>query len=147
MGETRPARSGAMRADVTIYFIRHGETDWNAQARYQGQADVPMNETGRTQARRNGETLRRLLPDIASADFVASPLARARETMRIGLYLDFAVGEGFERVEVQNDFERPRPPRNLLTADAVARRAATVVPLLLEADDLGDLLETGDARQ
>ncbi len=72
-----------MRADVTIYFIRHGETDWNAEARYQGQADVPMNETGRRQARRNGEILRQLLPEIAKADFVASPLARARETMRI----------------------------------------------------------------
>jgi broad specificity phosphatase PhoE len=83
MGETRPARSDAMRAGVTIYFIRHGETDWNAQARYQGQADVPMNETGRAQAKRNGEALRPLLPDIANADFIASPLARARETMRI----------------------------------------------------------------
>ena len=72
-----------MRSDVTIYFIRHGETDWNAQARYQGQADVPMNETGRAQAKRNGEALRPLLPGIAKADFVASPLARARETMRI----------------------------------------------------------------
>ncbi len=72
-----------MRADVTIYFIRHGETDWNAQARYQGQADVPMNETGRAQAKRNGEALRPLLPDIANADFIASPLTRARETMRI----------------------------------------------------------------
>jgi probable phosphoglycerate mutase len=72
-----------MRAGVTIYFLRHGETDWNAQARYQGQADVPMNETGRAQARRNGEALRQLLPDIAQADFVASPLQRARETMRI----------------------------------------------------------------
>jgi probable phosphoglycerate mutase len=72
-----------MRADVTIYFIRHGETDWNAEARYQGQADVPMNERGRAQARRNGEALRPLLPDIADADFVASPLARAKETMRI----------------------------------------------------------------
>ncbi len=83
MGEARPAKSDAMRADVTIYFIRHGETDWNAEARYQGQADVPMNETGRAQAKRNGETLRQLLPGIAQADFVASPLARARETMRI----------------------------------------------------------------
>jgi probable phosphoglycerate mutase len=85
-----------MRADVTIYFIRHGETDWNAEARYQGQADVPMNETGRAQARRNGETLRQLLPGIAGAEFVASPLKRARETMRIvreTLGLD---PEGFE---------------------------------------------------
>ena len=72
-----------MRADVTIYFIRHGETDWNAQSRYQGQADVPMNATGRTQARRNGEALRMLLPQIAHSDYVASPLLRARETMEI----------------------------------------------------------------
>ncbi len=72
-----------MRADVTIYFIRHGETDWNAQSRYQGQADVPMNETGRAQARRNGEALRALLPASAAAAYVASPLLRARETMEI----------------------------------------------------------------
>lgn len=72
-----------MRADVTIYFIRHGETDWNAEARYQGQADVPMNETGRAQAKRNGAALRPLLPSIAEAAYVASPLRRARETMQI----------------------------------------------------------------
>ena len=72
-----------MRAGVTIYFIRHGETDWNAQSRYQGQADVPMNELGRAQARRNGEALQALLPDIARHSYVASPLSRARETMEI----------------------------------------------------------------
>jgi probable phosphoglycerate mutase len=72
-----------MRAGVTIYFIRHGETDWNAQSRYQGQADVPMNETGRAQARRNGEALKALLPAIAEHSYVASPLARARDTMEI----------------------------------------------------------------
>lgn len=72
-----------MRQDATIYFIRHGETDWNAEARYQGQADIPLNEKGRSQALFNGEKLRALLPDIAEADFVTSPLARALETMRI----------------------------------------------------------------
>ena len=72
-----------MRADVAIYLIRHGETDWNPQSRYQGQADVPMNETGRAQARRNGEALRALLPAIAHCSYVASPLLRARETMEI----------------------------------------------------------------
>ena len=72
-----------MRTGVTIYFIRHGETDWNAQSRYQGQADVPMNETGRAQARRNGEALRALVPEIGGVHYVASPLLRARETMEI----------------------------------------------------------------
>lgn len=72
-----------MRPDVTIYFIRHGETEWNREARYQGQADIPMNARGRAQAKRNGESLRPLLPGIAAADYVSSPLARARETMQI----------------------------------------------------------------
>jgi broad specificity phosphatase PhoE len=67
----------------TIYFIRHGETDWNRDRRYQGQKDVPLNETGQTQARRNGAVLRDFLPAIAEATFVASPLGRARETMQI----------------------------------------------------------------
>lgn len=68
---------------MTIYLIRHGETDWNRDRRYQGQRDIPLNETGRAQARRNGEALRALLPEIAQADFISSPLGRARETMEI----------------------------------------------------------------
>lgn len=72
-----------IRADVTVYFIRHGQTDWNAARRYQGQRDIALNERGRAQARRNGATLARLAPAIHAADFVASPLGRARETMEI----------------------------------------------------------------
>ncbi|MGQ0672056.1 MAG: histidine phosphatase family protein [Hyphomicrobium sp.] len=72
-----------MREPRTIYLIRHGETDWNRDRRYQGQRDIPLNDKGRTQAKRNGEALRALLPGIANADFIASPLGRARETMEI----------------------------------------------------------------
>ena len=68
---------------VTLYCVRHGQTDWNAQSRYQGQRDVPLNEAGRQQASRNGQALRQLLPDIAKAQYVSSPLGRARETMQI----------------------------------------------------------------
>jgi broad specificity phosphatase PhoE len=67
----------------TIYFIRHGETDWNRDRRYQGQQDIPLNDTGRAQARRNGVALRAFLPAVAEADFIASPLGRTRETMEI----------------------------------------------------------------
>lgn len=72
-----------MKDGVTIYFVRHGETDWNRFRRYQGQTDIPMNDNGRAQARRNGEALRQLLPAIATASYVASPLVRTLETMRI----------------------------------------------------------------
>lgn len=72
-----------IRDDVTVYFIRHGQTDWNAARRYQGQRDIPLNDYGRRQARRNGDALQGLMPQIAAADFVSSPLGRARETMHI----------------------------------------------------------------
>ncbi len=75
--------SPVLPPDITLYFVRHGETDWNATRRYQGQADIPLNDVGRAQARRNGEALRGLLPAIAAADFVASPLGRTQDTMRI----------------------------------------------------------------
>jgi len=66
-----------------IAFLRHGETDWNVEGRLQGQKDVPLNERGRAQARRNGAAMLAALPDVATFDFVASPLGRARETMEI----------------------------------------------------------------
>lgn len=72
-----------MRPGITIYFVRHGQTDWNAAARYQGQRDIPLNDTGRGQARRNGDVLRRELRDPLAFDYVSSPLSRARETMQI----------------------------------------------------------------
>lgn len=72
---------------LTLLFVRHGETDWNATRRYQGQTDIPMNERGRTQARRNGEALRRFFAtsgrSLENFDLVSSPLVRARETMDI----------------------------------------------------------------
>lgn len=69
---------------VTLYFIRHGETDWNREQRYQGQTDIPVNERGRSQAERNGRALCELVGrDLAAVDFVASPLSRATETMQI----------------------------------------------------------------
>lgn len=73
-----------LKPGVTLYFVRHGETDWNRLQRYQGQQDIPLNGTGREQARRNGAVLKEALgAGVASLDFVASPLQRARETMEI----------------------------------------------------------------
>jgi probable phosphoglycerate mutase len=73
-----------LKPAVTLYFIRHGETDWNLAQRYQGQRDIPLNATGRAQAARNGRALREALGSSADTlDYVASPLGRATETMTI----------------------------------------------------------------
>lgn len=62
-----------------LLLIRHGETDWNVEGRYQGQEDPPLNRRGRDQAR--------LLADALSGEplhvLYGSPLKRARETAQI----------------------------------------------------------------
>ena len=72
-----------MRLAHPLYVIRHGETDWNREKRFQGQTDIPLNDLGRTQARTNGETLSRLGVGFDAHVFISSPLSRAAETMRI----------------------------------------------------------------
>jgi broad specificity phosphatase PhoE len=71
----------------TIYYIRHGETDWNVAGRLQGRHDVPLNARGRAQANHCGEILRDLFArdnrDPAGLDYVSSPLGRACQTMEL----------------------------------------------------------------
>lgn len=71
----------------TVYYLRHGETDWNVAGRLQGRRDVPLNARGRAQAIHCGEILRDLFVranrDPAGLDYVSSPLERARQTMEL----------------------------------------------------------------
>jgi len=71
----------------TIYYIRHGETSWNAEGRLQGVQDVPLNDLGRRQAAQAGQILADLFVrdgrDKSSLAFVSSPLGRARSTMEL----------------------------------------------------------------
>ncbi len=66
-----------------IYFVRHGQTDYNASKRIQGTLEIPINAKGREQARRNGSLLAELIGRKDLFDFVASPLLRSRQTMEI----------------------------------------------------------------
>jgi probable phosphoglycerate mutase len=74
-------------AAPTIYYIRHGETEWNALGRLQGAQDIPLNALGRVQATQAGNILGELVArdghDVARLPFVASPLGRARATMEL----------------------------------------------------------------
>ena len=74
---------GRVRLKHAVFFLRHGETDWNVERRYQGHSDTPLNGNGRNQAARNGETLKTLIADPNGVAFVSSPLARATETLEI----------------------------------------------------------------
>ncbi|MFG1299042.1 histidine phosphatase family protein [Xanthobacter sp. V3C-3] len=65
------------------FLVRHGETDWNVVGRLQGRRDVPLNALGRIQAGRVGRVLHQLAGDPRVLTYVASPLSRAVETMRI----------------------------------------------------------------
>ena len=69
---------------VPLVFIRHGETDWNREFRFQGQRDIPLNDHGRRQAERNGRATASILAE-GSWELFSSPLERAVETMRLVL--------------------------------------------------------------
>jgi broad specificity phosphatase PhoE len=70
-----------------LYYVRHGETDFNAEQRLQGRLDTLLNARGKLQAEASGGLLRGLFArdNRGAGDFVyvSSPLRRARETMEI----------------------------------------------------------------
>lgn len=106
---------------MVIALIRHGQTDWNHAALMQGRTDIPLNPTGRAQARA-------VVRELAESDWdviVSSPLGRARETAAIiaeglGLELgptidglteqDFGDAEGMRVVDVHDRWPDRRIP-------------------------------------
>jgi probable phosphoglycerate mutase len=125
---------------TSLYLVRHGETDWNAQRRIQGSTDIPLNEMGRGQA----ETTGRLLARRDWDGIYSSPLSRALETATIisgevGLgrpdtidaiaernYGD-AEGLNWEQVEERFPGDTPVPGR-----ESHPEVAARVIPALIE---------------
>jgi broad specificity phosphatase PhoE len=84
---------------TSIVLVRHGETDWNRERRFQGHADTSLNDDGRRQA----EALADLLAGDTFAAVYSSPLLRARETAEIvaaRLGVPFEASEGLKEVDV-----------------------------------------------
>ena len=72
-----------------IYLVRHGQTDWNLEGRYQGRIDIKLNSKGREQAREIKEKLKGIKFDKV----FSSPLKRALETAKIIIDNDIEIDE------------------------------------------------------
>lgn len=137
------------------YLVRHGQTERSAGMVYSGQADVPLTEVGRDQARRAGE----LLASAGVDAIVSSPLSRARDTaaaiaaatgapMRVDdrlIEVDYGPVEGLDREAARarfgesfaawraDPFGSPVPGMEPL-GDALARARLAVADLLATSE-------------
>jgi glucosyl-3-phosphoglycerate phosphatase len=128
---------------------RHGQTIWNAEARFQGQTDIPLNETGQAQAERAARLLAALRPDmIFSSDLQRAASTVAPLARMTGLPVSYdkdlrersgGVWEGLTDQEIAQRYPAEReswsPPEGE-TASVVADRVSGA--LRRAADSLGD---------
>lgn len=75
-----------------LLLVRHGETDWNREGRFQGQIDVPLNETGHAQAAKAANFLENVSIDLA----FSSPMARPKATAEAILAKQAEVGRSID---------------------------------------------------
>lgn len=90
-----------------LVLIRHGETDWNRQARFQGSSDTSLNAEGHRQAKANAQLVEDLISssglDREGLRVFASPLARARQSAQAiakGLHVDVATHQGLREISL-----------------------------------------------
>jgi probable phosphoglycerate mutase len=140
----------ATELPTRLVLVRHGETEWSKSGRHTGRTDVPLDDTGRAQARRLGE----MLAGRAFSRVLSSPLSRAVETAHLagfseGLVLDndlrewdYGVYEGRTRAEIAAEIPGwtvwSRPIVGGETLAQLGSRADRVIAALLPAG--GDVL-------
>lgn len=119
-----------------FYFMRHGQTDWNADNKRMGQRDVPLNDHGKLQA----QVMQSIVAGIPATHVFYSPMARAHETMKIATELlacekivhdllrEWHLGdwEGTDRVMENEDF----PPGGETKEDFFNRSLAAINHIL-----------------
>lgn len=74
---------GEATLNQTLYLLRHGETEYNTQGRYQGELDSPLTEVGIHQVQQNALMLKSLIGDPNEWKIVSSPLGRAMQSTEI----------------------------------------------------------------
>lgn len=135
-----------------LLLVRHGESEWNAVRRLQGQADIGLSEKGEAQARALAATVEQLAPDRV----ITSDLRRARQTAELLGFPGAAHEAGLREVDVgdwtglhiariiADEHEAYRdwragtfaPPGGEIWADFSARTAAVTRAAMADADRL-----------
>ncbi|MBO1903116.1 histidine phosphatase family protein [Leucobacter weissii] len=124
----------------SIAIVRHGETDWNLARRIQGRTEVPLNATGREQAR---TAARLLAAGPGWSGLSSSPMLRAIETAEI---LSGALGLGDPYIDHalwERDFG---PAEGLLVAEAERRWPGLDIPGAETLDALAERAAAGLLR-
>jgi 2,3-bisphosphoglycerate-dependent phosphoglycerate mutase len=102
----------ATLSPIPFWFLRHGETDWNAQGISQGNVDIPLNPTGLAQARAAAQKLK----GRGIATIMASPLSRAKVTADyVGEALGLPVAIDHDLREVGFGVQEGQPMSNWFT--------------------------------
>lgn len=129
--------------ETILGLLRHGQTDWNIDLRLQGSTDIPLNDTGRAQARLAAATLQREDWDV----IIASPLSRAKDTaeivaLELGMNVSivpeliersFGVAEGLDHATWRKLYESHQVIEGLESLEDL--RARTVLLLDLIANE------------
>lgn len=132
---------------------RHGQTTWNVEGRFQGQTDIPLDETGVAQAERAARLLAALQPDriiasdLSRAMATAAPLSRLTGlTVTTDKDLRERHGGGWEgltnaeiRAQYPDEYARWSPPGGETTG-AVAERAGTALERIADSLEPGRLV-------
>lgn len=126
----------------TLYLVRHGETDWNITRRFQGNSDVPLNDTGLAQADRLRERLQDEHFDLVYSSNLSRAMVTAQRITSQDIQPDprlqeihFGLWEGLHMHEIQAQFpaelaawrKRSAPPPSGETIFQVAARGSDVL--------------------